>query len=109
MKPASVVPAYAALYPLFAEAAREKGYALTIHGTLGRDMDLVAIPWIEDPAEPFETVVHIANVVRAVITEPENKFHGRMAYSLCLGDGGVIDLSIFAPRRRQIRIENERT
>lgn len=32
------------------ETARRLGYALTVHGTLKRDIDLVACPWVEDAA-----------------------------------------------------------
>jgi hypothetical protein len=32
------------------EVARSKGYVLAVHGTLIRDIDLVACPWIENAA-----------------------------------------------------------
>lgn len=33
-------------------AARRLGYALALHGSVKRDVDLVAFPWVEDAAAP---------------------------------------------------------
>lgn len=49
MNPATYAPMYAALYPSLAEIARTHGWALAVHGTLGRDMDLICVPWTEAP------------------------------------------------------------
>ena len=38
MKDPSYAPTYCALYPALANIARSHGYALAIHGTLGRDV-----------------------------------------------------------------------
>lgn len=43
---------YAGMYPELAEVARKHGYALAVHGSLRKDFDLFAIPWIENPSEP---------------------------------------------------------
>lgn len=44
-----------ALYPMFyiamAETCRKYGYALAVHGSLGRDFDLIAAPWVEDAVD----------------------------------------------------------
>ena len=37
-------------------AAHELGYAIAVHGSLKRDIDLVAIPWTKDAA-PKETLL----------------------------------------------------
>ena len=50
--PPSYAPVYAALYPELAEIAQQHGYALSIHGSLQRDFDLVAIPWVWNAKEP---------------------------------------------------------
>jgi len=50
MKPASRAPIYAAcVYPELAELCRDCGYALAVHGSLARDFDLIAIPWVPCP------------------------------------------------------------
>lgn len=57
MKEPSIAPAYTFLYPILCEAARACGYALAIHGTMQRDLDLVAVPWV-DEALPAWLVIH---------------------------------------------------
>ena len=44
--------------------ARDAGYAITVHGSLARDIDLVAIPWIEhNVSTPDYLVDRIAAVI----------------------------------------------
>ncbi|HWT40978.1 MAG TPA: hypothetical protein VN081_06995 [Dongiaceae bacterium] len=100
MKDANYAPMYCALYPQLAGVARRHGYALAIHGSLGRDMDLICIPWIEQPSEPAAVVSEITTTfsIRAVGGPPSIKPHGREAWSISIGFGECfIDLS-FMPR-----------
>lgn len=48
--PPSPAAVYAHLYPSLVVDARELGYALALHGSMARDLDLVAIPWTDDAA-----------------------------------------------------------
>lgn len=48
MKPATRAPFYASMYHGLCETARKLGYALAIHGTVTKDLDLVAIPWTDE-------------------------------------------------------------
>lgn len=98
MKPANYAPVYCALYPALADLVRRHGYALAIHGTLGRDMDLIAVPWVLLPDEPQDVVAAIASrfAVKEVGT-PEVREHERLVYTLSLAFGECfIDLS-FTP------------
>lgn len=92
----SYAPVYAgALYPDLARIFLDSGYALAIHGSLQRDVDLVAIPWIEKP-ESIENILKeiVSKFAIKTIDEPENKQHGRIAYTLSIGFGDcAIDLS----------------
>ncbi len=120
MKPPSLAAPYAALYPGLCDVARQHGYALAIHGSLQKDMDLIAVPWVED-AKPAEELVaamkaHLqalylyekiaANVNRDCLTEEEKleitgyegrdptpKPHGRIAWAFYLGHA-YIDLGV---------------
>lgn len=49
-KPIHVKPQFYAecMYAL-KEIAKEHGYNLVLHGSMQRDMDLIAIPWVDDP------------------------------------------------------------
>ena len=94
--PPSYAPVYAAaLYPELAVIAREHGYALAVHGSLQRDFDLIAIPWNQDPHTPAEMIAAITSVFNIrVIGEPQQKLHGRRAWTLSIGHGEcAIDLS----------------
>lgn len=102
------------------KVARELGYCIAMHGSMQRDFDLVAVPWVEGAAEPEVLVKavcecvsgHITDsgteagkwdpeantFVKAVITQPEQKPHGRQAWSIQLGLGAFIDLSVMPKR-----------
>lgn len=100
-KPApSYSPVYCALYPELAKVAREHGYALAIHGSLVRDFDLIAVPWVECPAEPEALVGAFTSrfALHRMDKAPMAKPHGRVAYTISVGFGEcAIDLS-FTPR-----------
>jgi hypothetical protein len=100
MKNANYAPVYCALYPQLAEIARKHGYALAIHGSLGRDMDLICVPWIDEPSEPRAVVEEITNTfaIHVVGANPCPKAHGREAWTIRVGFGEChLDLS-FMPR-----------
>lgn len=99
MKDASYAPMYCAMYPRLAEITRAHGYALAVHGTLQRDMDLTCIPWIESPADPADVVKAITDEFHIrTIGEPDTTFHGRERWTISVGFGECfIDLS-FMPR-----------
>lgn len=100
MKDATLAPMYCALYPALAEMVRRHGYALAIHGTLQRDMDLTCIPWVPAPSDPATVVDEITTkLALRSVGEPEIKEHGREAWTISIGFGECfLDLS-FMPRR----------
>ena len=89
--------------------ARELGYALCVHGSLRRDIDLVAVPWTEDAVTPnqlFEALIEEArrtnDGLAFLAPHEQNEFprarpHGRRAWSIHLGGGPYIDLSVMSP------------
>lgn len=95
-------PIYAAaLYPELAKIFVKHGYALAVHGSLARDMDLIAVPWAEKVSEPEAVIQEITSHfdIRVVdvpgrIDRVELKNHGRIAYTVSIGHGEcAIDLS----------------
>lgn len=109
MKPSVITPAYVALYPLLSEVARKHGYCLAIHGSVGRDMDLLAAPWTETAGDPLDMIKEMKAVTASVThsseddqffpdCNPTSKPHGRLAYSLHLTDRGgagpYLDVSV---------------
>lgn len=118
MKPPTIAPAYACIYPGLCEIARDHGYALAIHGTMSSDLDLVAIPWREVVSTPNTLIValttHIggclypdllrrSNVpeehIKQILERPQNhqptiKPHGRLAWNIHLDLGCKVDVSV---------------
>lgn len=83
--------------------ARAHGYALAVHGSLARDIDVVAIPWTAEAVEAEALVAALAAEVERVNghvyfrgrdPNPTEKPHGRRAWSIHLGGGPYIDLSV---------------
>lgn len=100
MKDPNYAPVYCALYPQLAEVTRKHGYALAIHGSLGRDMDLICVPWVPIPSEPQVVVDEITTkfAIRQ-IHGWEIKEHGREVTTISIAFGECfIDLS-FMPRQ----------
>ncbi len=49
-KPTQAKPGlYAIFYEHLKDIAKEYGYNLVLHGSMQRDLDLIAIPWIDNP------------------------------------------------------------
>lgn len=104
------------LGPLTAKA-RELGYALLVHGSFERDIDVVAVPWTvnavsaDDLARALIAETKRVNDGYAVVLEnvvgvdpydytkrcPEPKPHLRTGWSIHLGGGPYVDLSVYPP------------
>jgi len=101
VKSANYAPVYCALYPRLAEITRKHGYALAVHGTLGRDMDLICVPWVDEPSTPEAVMAEMTSTFDLwLLFEGKGtaKKHGRVAYTISIGFGEcAIDLS-FMPR-----------
>jgi hypothetical protein len=90
--------------------ARELGYALGVHGSLARDIDLIAAPWTEQAVSAAELATAIQKCAeekngQAFPTPHEDgeyfragspgaKPHGRLNWCFHLGGGPYIDLSV---------------
>lgn len=112
--PAEHVPAIMALcecmLPVIREAARAHGYAIGVHGSMQRDLDLIAAPWVADASDADTLARAIRDAIVAAFGEAywrvseEPGAHGRVWANIYLaGDTGVrttagvfpfIDLSI---------------
>jgi hypothetical protein len=96
--PVALAVTYLRLLPV----ARKCGYALALHGSMNRDLDLIAVPWTNDAIEPEELVDALKKESGAITTNqtiegtpwPRMKPHGRMCYSLFLAGEPYIDLSV---------------
>lgn len=100
----SLVCIYAQLLPKIREVGKRLGYAIAIHGTMARDLDLLAVPWVDEAADPIELVAAIQEEVggyvigdlakQGSIENPTRQSHGRLSWNICWGGKPFIDLSI---------------
>jgi hypothetical protein len=117
VKPTSPAVAYTLLVPQLAAAGREVGYAIAVHGSMARDLDIVAVPWTEEAVSAERLVMHLMAAVDgrlvnasrfkgkdadgkdqwedAPASVPTPKPHGRLAWSIHVGHGGLyVDVSV---------------
>lgn len=115
MKDVSYACAYALLLPELMKAGREVGYSVAVHGSMARDLDLIAIPWTEDAVSAERLVMHIMASVDGRLanggrkkpnseewetvhgSEPAVKLHGRLFWVIHVGrnrENLYLDLSV---------------
>lgn len=93
-----------AVLPTIRSAARNQGYAVAVHGSLDRDIDLIAVPWREGAMNADSLLETIRGAITGVVGNCTkhgeawtNKPHGRMATTLLVycGENYIqIDLSV---------------
>jgi hypothetical protein len=106
VKPFTFASCYVVAYERLCMRARELGYALTLHGSLHRDLDIVAVPWTDEAVGPKELADALLEVSGGFMTPleaeddyhrlgcPGSKPHGRLVWSFYLGGKPYIDLSV---------------
>jgi hypothetical protein len=81
------------------ELAHWLGYAVAVHGSGARDIDIVAIPWVGDSVSPSEFVQALTDMIgRCDLCEGKQavvKAHGRRSWSIWLHEYSTyLDLSV---------------
>lgn len=93
-------PDYARVFTKARCVAWAEGYALAMHGSFTRDLDLIALPWAAHACEPEHLIRRIKDKTGLEITvEPKagEKPHGRLVWTLVFkefNDPRFIDLSV---------------
>lgn len=93
--------------PALKEASRKLGYALAVHGSLVRDLDLIAVPWTDEAAPIDDLIEALAMATKAETGwghltnsgERTPKPHGRIAVTILASAEVHLDVSIL-PRKR---------
>lgn len=85
-------------------AAKACGYAITVHGSLNRDIDFVAVPWIEVGVSNKDALAeHLVGAIRGVTGACHRregwstKPHGRFATTVvawCGENSANLDISV---------------
>jgi hypothetical protein len=96
-------PDYARVYTIARCLAWAEGYALLMHGSFTRDLDLVAVPWADKACDPEHLMRRIEDAadLKNITPDPTGKPHGRLTWTLVFkkfGDPRWVDLS-FMPRQ----------
>jgi len=113
VKDVTPASAYVAMIPLLTETAREVGYALAVHGSLGRDLDLVAVPWTDEAVSAEQLIMRLlaslgyrgahllpqsknvdGTIHRPGGDEPAVKPHGRRAWTIHFESPMYLDVSV---------------
>lgn len=94
-----VDPDYARIFTMARVLAWAEGYAITMHGSFTRDLDLLAVPWTDRACEPEHLVRRIEAACKLRLNghPPGAKSHGRLAWTLLFpefGDPRFVDLSV---------------
>ena len=100
---------YVGLLDILTKAADKCGYAIALHGSLSRDMDVIAIPWKEKVTTPDKLVEVLSDAIGVSvdnISEWRAKPHGRASKVIHLGDGAYIDLSITPQSKWSVDVES---
>lgn len=81
---------YAYYFIAMKELAFQYGYNLVLHGSMNRDLDLIAIPWVNDPKPELEMISALTAWVGGVLdkTTVGELPGGRTAYIISLNRGG---------------------
>jgi hypothetical protein len=100
-------PMYTLIVPRLSKIANDHGYAMSIHGSMKTDLDLIITPWVED-AKPTDVLLNAfvkeLGEEYCYLSKPEAKPHGRIAFIIQYGNGWL-DISV--PKYIEVPIMKE--
>jgi hypothetical protein len=91
---------YTLLLQWLTNEANQCGYALGLHGSMARDLDLIAAPWTEKAVSADQLITRLVKACGGWLDQgettinPEFRPHGRTAYTIQLGRGLYVDVSV---------------
>jgi hypothetical protein len=91
---------YVTYFGMLKEIAEQHGYCLSVHGSVNRDFDIICVPWVDTPfshnqlLQAFSECVGISRSNGLPYDSMVEKPHGRISYTLNVGSGGYLDISI---------------
>ena len=95
-------PKYAAFYTVARLTAWSYGYAIAMHGSFTRDLDLIAIPWTDAAVSPEKLIHQVQYRTGCTPVKPNASFreHGRIVWTLSFPEFDCprfVDFSIIPP------------
>lgn len=83
----------------------EKGYAIAVHGSLKKDIDIILVPWVNYPIPADDFMDGFLSLLNDIFGaacfcgDVGIKPHGRRAYTIvCNGSNVYFDVSIIEPK-----------
>jgi len=105
-KPINVKPGlYCIFYEQLKLIAKEYGYNLLINGSINRDLDLVAVPWVDNPKDEQLMIIEFQKYLTGKVIKNDK---GVIPYSLLPGNrhAYTIDLNRGDRHGEWIRFED---
>lgn len=103
------------LLEIMRPTARNLGYALAVHGSMMRDLDVVAVPWVRDATDHKSLAHALAGAIRGTLHDSLSwKPHRRASYVIRLGlkeygwTHAYIDLGIMLRESDEYPLEGEK-
>lgn len=90
MKPTHAKPSlYAYCYETLKDIAVTYGYNLVLHGSMNRDLDLIAIPWQDKLGSVSDMLLAFCEALGGELNDKGTEmYHGRIAYVVNLNRAG---------------------
>lgn len=89
---------YAWMIPYITRIGVDNGWGIAVHGSMCRDLDLLAVPWTDEAIPANELIAKLCKMTDGELqqeTAGTEKPHGRKAYTITFkGAWHFIDLSI---------------
>ena len=91
---------YASLWQDLRNAALEKGWALALHGSLASDMDIMAMPWVDNASTDGEMIESIKNCFTAaecINVEVSEMPNNRRVFTVSIWADFYLDINVIKP------------
>ena len=98
-------------FPEYRRIAAECGWAIAIHGSAVHDLDLMAMPWIENHTTADELAQRLTDTEQPNFrrpyekSKPGDKPNGRIVYTIFTG-GTYIDMNVIEGFGKNAVVEN---
>ena len=96
--------------PEIRKIAAECGWAVAIHGSVVHDLDLMAMPWVEEHTTADELAQRLTDINQPNYrrpyekSKPGDKPNGRIVYTIFMG-GTYIDMNVIENGRYHIGVD----
>lgn len=91
------------LLPALRRTAQGLGYAIGLHGSMARDVDLIAAPWTEEACSAEDLIAALLETTLATLDcgymdegarKPAPRPHGRVGFVIHIGWKGYLDIAV---------------